>query len=144
LLYNVTDSDKFVTMFYSVLDASRHELTYSNAGHNPPLLISADGSVRELTAGGPVLGVLPAFSYDESTVSLAVGDVLLIYSDGFSEAANMRFEEFGDERLRDLAVAHRDLPAEKLIERIVSEVQAFCGDAPQSDDMTIVVVRRIA
>ena len=144
LLYNSTDSDKFVTMFYSVLDPEKHELTFSNAGHNPPLLISADGSVRELTAGGPVLGILPAFHYEESTVAFAVGDLLLIYSDGFSEAANMRFEEFGDDRLREIAVAHREEPAEALIERIISEVQEFCGEAPQSDDMTIVVVRRTA
>jgi serine phosphatase RsbU (regulator of sigma subunit) len=142
LLYNSTSSDKFVTMFYSVLDAEKHELAYSNAGHNPPLLISADGSVRELTDGGPVLGILPAFSFEQSTVALAPGDVLLIYSDGFSEAANMRFEEFGDDRLRDLAVAHREEPAQKLIETIVSEVRAFCGETPQGDDMTIVVVRR--
>jgi serine phosphatase RsbU (regulator of sigma subunit) len=144
LLYNSTGSDKFVTMFYSVLDSSKHELTFSNAGHNPPLLISADGSVQELSAGGPVLGILPAFSYEESRVSLAPGDVLLIYSDGFSEAANLRFEEFGEDRLRDLAVAHRTEPAAKLIERIVREVKQFCGEAPQSDDMTIVVLRREA
>ena len=144
LLYNSTASDKFVTMFYSVLDAEKHELTYTNAGHNPPLLISSDGSVQELTAGGPVLGILPGFSFEESRVAFAPGDLLLIYSDGFSEAANTKFEEFGDGRLKDLAVAHRGEPAERLIERIVSEVQAFSGEAPQSDDMTIVVVRRIS
>ncbi len=143
LLYNSTDSDKFVTMFYSVLDPATGDLRFSNAGHNPPLLISADGSVRELCDGGPVLGILPAFSYQQGNAKLERGDLLLIYSDGFSEAANLKFEEFGDDRLRDLAVANRDKPAERLIELITSEVKAFCGDAPQSDDMTIVVVRRL-
>ena len=143
LLYNATDSDKFVTMFYSVLDAASGELRFSNAGHNPPLVISSDGSVRKLTDGGPVLGVLPAFSYAQSSVNLAPGDLLLIYSDGFSEAANLKFEEFGDDRLKDLAVANRDKPAQQLIELIASEVKAFCGEAPQSDDMTILAVRRL-
>jgi sigma-B regulation protein RsbU (phosphoserine phosphatase) len=143
LLYNSTGSEKFVTMFYSVLDSARHVLAFSNAGHNPPFLISADGSVRQLTVGGPVLGILPAFTYQQSEVSLAPGDLLLIYSDGFSEAATLSGEEFGDDRLRDLAVQHRDEPAEKLIERIVREVNAFCGAAPQFDDMTIVALRRV-
>ncbi len=142
LLYNSTDSDKFVTMFYAVLEPSSHELRYSNAGHNPPLLISTDGSVRELSDGGPVLGILPAFSYTQASVSLAPGDLLLIYSDGFSEAANTGFEEFGEGRLQELAVANREKPAAELIDLIASEVNAFCGDAPQTDDMTIVAVRR--
>jgi len=144
LLYNSTDSDKFVTMFYSVLDPRTHELTFSNAGHNPPLLISADGSVRELEDGGPVLGILPGFSYQQSSVTLDQGDVLLIYSDGFSEAANVKLEEFGDDRLRALAVSHRQETAAALIESIAKEVKAFCGEASQFDDMTIVVVRRVA
>ncbi|MEZ5362523.1 MAG: GAF domain-containing SpoIIE family protein phosphatase [Bryobacterales bacterium] len=142
LLYNSTTSDKFATMFYAALDAERNELSYSNAGHNPPLLISSAGEVRELTEGGPVLGILPSFPYEQASVSLAPGEVLLIYSDGFSEAANARFDEFGEQRLRELAVELRAKPAEKIIEAIVAEVQTFCGDAPQSDDMTIVVVRR--
>ena len=144
LLYNSTDSDKFVTMFYSVLNAETGELRFSNAGHNPPLLISASGSVAELKDGGPVLGILPAFSYQQASAKLEPGDTLLIYSDGFSEAADPKFDEFGDERLKDLAVANRDKPVEKLIELITSEVKAFCGDAPQSDDMTILAVRRLA
>ena len=79
-------------------------------------------------------------------VALGLSSVifLLIYSDGFSEAANLKFEEFGDDRLKDLAVANRSEPAAKLIELITNEVKAFCGEAPQSDDMTIVAVRRLA
>jgi sigma-B regulation protein RsbU (phosphoserine phosphatase) len=143
LLYNSTDSDKFLTMFYAVLEPQTHQMTFSNAGHNPPLLISAAGEVRELTVGGPVLGILPGFSYEQSSVEMAPGDLLLIYSDGFSEAENLRQEEFGEDRLKELATVHRNETAVGLIERINEEVTAFCGEAPQSDDMTILAVRRV-
>ena len=110
-LYQSTDSDKYVTMFYAVLDAAKHELQYSNAGHNPPLLIAADGQYTLLKTGGPVLGILPEAPFDQATVSLTSGDLLLIYSDGYTEAMNRSFEEFGEERLLEVVLANRNLPA---------------------------------
>jgi sigma-B regulation protein RsbU (phosphoserine phosphatase) len=129
-------------MFYSALDAENHRLHYSNAGHNPPFLISQEGETRLLESGGPVLGVLPHFSFEESTVDLAVGDLLLIYTDGFSEAMNSELEEYGEDRLLEVARRVADQPAQRVIEILRDEVNAFCGDEPQFDDMTIMAVRR--
>jgi serine phosphatase RsbU (regulator of sigma subunit) len=140
-LYQSTDTDKYVTLFYAVLDAARRELQYSNAGHNPPLLIKRDGDVVFLRAGGPVLGILPEAPFEEALVSLDAGDVLLIYSDGYSEAMNRSLEEFGEDRLLEAAQRHRDLPAEQLISRIGEEVHRHCAGAPQTDDMTMIVAR---
>ena len=144
LLYDSTDSDKFVTMFYSVLDAAKHELSYSNAGHNPPILVTAGGEVRRLEEGGPVLGVLPQFSYPQAAVPLEPGDLLLIFSDGFSEAMNLNLEELGEEPLVAIAKEGRELPARQTVERLFAAVGEFCGEAPQTDDMTVIVLRRLA
>ena len=93
LLFQSTDSAKFVTFFYGILDIAGRSLEYSNAGHNPPILFS-NGQETRLETGGPVLGVLPDFPYEQAAVTLNPGDLLLIFPDGFSEAMNRRFEEF--------------------------------------------------
>ena len=142
MLYESTDADKFITLFYAVLDPETHALDYSNAGHNPPILVSAERGPMLLEVGGPVLSVMPQFPYRRAQVSMSPGDTLLVYSDGYSEAMNRRFEEFGEERIRGLAAEHRELPPEKLIETIAEQVSAFCRDAPQADDMTIMAVHR--
>ena len=144
MLYESTDADKFVTMFYAVLDVATNTLDYSNAGHNPPILVSAERGPMLLEVGGPVLGVMPQFPYRRAQVSMSPGDTLLVYSDGYSEAMNLQFEEFGEERLHELAAAHRGLPPAKLIETITAQVGRFCQDAPQGDDMTIMAVHRKA
>ena len=141
LLYDSTDSDKFVTFFYAVLDPARHELRYSNAGHNPPMLLSKGGEPRLLETGGPVLGVVPSFSFPEATVTIDPGDLLVIYSDGFTEAMNRRFEEFGEDRLLEATRAAWDLPAAGIVESIFDAVNKHAGDAPQTDDMTLMVLR---
>ena len=141
LLYDSTDSDKFVTFFYAVLDPARHELRYSNAGHNPPMLLSKGGEPRLLETGGPVLGVVPSFSFPEATVTIDPGGLLLIYSDGFTEAMNRRFEEFGEDRLLEATRAAWDLPAAGMVDSIFDAVNKHAGDAPQTDDMTLMVLR---
>ena len=142
-LYQSTDSDKFVTMFYGVLDPASGQLRYSNAGHNPPILIPDRGEPEFLTAGGPVLGVFPSVSYEEATVRLHRGDLLLIYSDGFSEAMNADKEEFGEQRLLETAAKYRDTPAAELIDRMEEAVKNHCADALPADDMTMMAVRSI-
>lgn len=141
MLYESTDSDKFVTMFYAVLDPETHTLDYSNAGHNPPILVSADREPMLLEVGGPVLSVMPKFSYERAQTEMRPGDTLLVYSDGYSEAMNLRFEEFGDVRMRRLAAAHKGLPPAELLETITGEVNRFCEGAPQADDMTIMAIQ---
>ena len=140
LLYEITESDKFVTLFFVLLDPAERRLCYSNAGHNPPILLS-DTQVQPLDIGGPVLSILPASPYEEAQVDLHSGDLLVIYSDGFSEAMNRRFEEFGEDRLLEVVKAGRDLAPEALIEKAFDAAKQHTGDAPQNDDMTIVVLK---
>ncbi len=141
MLYASTDSDKFVTMFYGVLDTAANRLDYCNAGHNPPVLLGGSEAVL-LETGGPVLGVLPGFPFESGQVGFEPGQTLLVYSDGFSEAMDSRENEFGDERLRDLAQEYADLAPEEMLSTILEAVQQFCGDGPQTDDMTIMAIRR--
>jgi sigma-B regulation protein RsbU (phosphoserine phosphatase) len=140
LLYEITDSDKFVTLFFALLDPAARRLCYSNAGHNPPILLS-DQDAKPLDVGGPVLSILPASPYQEAQLDLHSGDLLVIYSDGFTEAMNRRFEEFGEQRLLDLVKTHRDLAPDALIEQAFKVVKQHAGDAPQTDDMTMVVMK---
>jgi sigma-B regulation protein RsbU (phosphoserine phosphatase) len=142
LLHQSTDPEKFVTLFYGILDPSRHSLSYSNAAQDPPILVSRDGSMRRLEAGGVALGMLEEFPFDEETVQLQPGDLLVISSDGISEAMNPAREQYSDIRLQQLVVQHLNNPAAELIDAIVNAVKSHAGTAPQADDMTLVVVRR--
>ena len=142
-LYQSTDSDKFVTMFYGALEPQSGQLQYSNAGHNPPILIPDKGDPQWLTVGGPVLGAFPSSCYEEASVRLHPGDLLLIYSDGFSEAMKANGEEFGAERLLETATRYRRTPAAELIDRIEEAVKNHCADALPADDLTTMAVRSI-
>ena len=142
LLYQITDSDKFVTLFFALLDPDGRRLHYTNAGHNPPILLS-DKQVQPLDVGGPVLSILASIPYQQAHLDLHSGDLLVIYSDGFSEAMNRRFEEFGEERLLEVITAARDLELspEEVIERSFEAVRQHSGGAPQTDDMTMVALK---
>ena len=137
---NSHESDKFVTLFFALLDPATRRLTYTNAGHNPPILLS-DTKVLPLDVGGPVLSILPVSPYQEAEVELHSGDLLVIYSDGFSEAMNRRFEEFGEDRLLEVVTEARDLSPTEVIDRAFEVVQQHSGDAPQTDDMTMVALK---
>jgi phosphoserine phosphatase RsbU/P len=130
---------RFLTSFYGLI-ARDGSLTYSNAGHNPPILVTANG-VRRLETGGVVLGLFGGAVFEEETVALQPGDAIVLFSDGVTEAFNAAGEDFGDERLLAGIDAHRGKPPQALLEALLGEVRAFCGDAPQSDDITMVVVR---
>ena len=140
LLYQITDSDKFVTLFFALLDPAGRRLHYTNAGHNPPILLS-DKEAQPLDVGGPVLSILASIPYQEAQLDLHSGDLLVIYSDGFSEAMNRRFEEFGEERLLEVVTAARDSSPEEVIERSFEAVRQYSGGAPQTDDMTMVALK---
>ena len=142
LLYLSTSPEKFVTLFYAILDPKLHQLAFSNAGHDNPFLLGADGGTQRLWTGGVVLSILEDFSYDEETVSMGPGDILVIYSDGITEAVNPAEEQFGDERLAVVIRDHRQENAAGLMESIIKEVTAFAGGRAQADDMTLVVVKR--
>jgi sigma-B regulation protein RsbU (phosphoserine phosphatase) len=143
LLCRSTDKCNFITFFYALLNHQTHQLTYANAGHNSPLLFSADGTHRPLERRGLVLGIRDQIDYEEETIALRPGDLLLIYSDGIIEAMNSWQEEFGEERLIAVVQQNRRQPAAVLTERIIQAVKQHAGRAAQSDDITLVVLKKI-
>lgn len=142
LLHDSTGIGKFVTLFYGVVDPVNHTITYTNAGHDQPYFLNADGSLQRLSTGGMVVGFMPNSSYEQETVPLTPGSRLVLYSDGITEAMDAADTEFGEARLESLATDHRGNPAADFIEAAMSAVRAHAGDTPQSDDMTLVVVGR--
>jgi serine phosphatase RsbU (regulator of sigma subunit) len=134
-------STSFVTLFYSLLDDKRRTLTYVNAGHNPPLLRRADGTMEELMPTGPVIGIMEEPEYEERVVALKQGDVLVMYTDGVSEALNGNKEMFSEERLHAVVRKNHSLSAHEIVSTIHREVETYCGSEPQFDDMTIMVLK---
>jgi sigma-B regulation protein RsbU (phosphoserine phosphatase) len=131
----------FVTVFYGVLDPGGRCFSYVNAGHNPPLLVRDDG-VQELSGSrGIALGVVPDVAIAHTIQDLRHGDLLVLYTDGVTEAFNSANEAFGEERLREFVRTNRVKPARDVLESLVAEIRVFTGSAPQSDDITLVVVK---
>jgi serine phosphatase RsbU (regulator of sigma subunit) len=143
LLYRSTDPGKFVTAFYAVLDFTRDELCFSNAGHNPPLLFRGEGAAERLEAGGLVLGIMEDSEFQEASSRLNRGDVLVIYSDGVTEAMNADGEEFGETGLAEVVRQSRADAAAHVLNAIVESVLDFSGDRLQVDDITLIVVKRL-
>jgi len=142
LLHQSTDFQKFATLFYGILDIQNHRLSFCNAGHDNPFLFSTAPKPARLNTGGTVLGFVKEFNYEESDTELHPGDLLVIYSDGISEAMNMEEEEYGEERLSAVIQENRKAEPQELIDKIINSVRIYAGDAPQMDDMTIVVLKR--
>ena len=142
LLYETTDPEKFVTLFFGILDVREHRLCYANAGHEHPYLIDPTGNVQRLGAGGIALGMLEDFPFEEDCVPFGVGSTLVVCSDGITEAMDATAAQFGDERLGMLVRERRQAGAEGLIEEIVRAVRWHAGETPQADDMTLIVIQR--
>jgi serine phosphatase RsbU (regulator of sigma subunit) len=138
-LFRRAIESRFLTTFYGIL-SSNGSLTYCNAGHNPPLLVGASG-IRRLETGGVVLGLFEQASFEEETVTLQPGDLIILFSDGVTEAMNPDSEEFADERLLACAEKHRGEAPQQMLDALLADVQAFCAGAMQSDDVTVVMVR---
>jgi serine phosphatase RsbU (regulator of sigma subunit) len=130
---------RFLTTFYGALGPDG-SLTYSNGGHNPPMLVRAQ-DVRRLESGGLVLGLLSHASYEEETLPMQRGDLIVAFSDGVSEALNEAGEEFTDQRLLAAIDKHRGKNPQELLDSLLAEVRSFCGHATPSDDVTMVIVR---
>ncbi|PWT91415.1 MAG: response regulator receiver protein, partial [Blastocatellia bacterium] len=134
-----TSERRFITFFYGVIDIKQRTFTYSNAGHNPPFLIRHNGDSLNLGEGGGVLGVLHDQTYTDKTITLASGDRLVLFTDGFTEARDKNDEEFGEHRLRDLLINQRRLGAVDLQMEAMRSVTAFCNGR-FGDDVTLMVV----
>jgi len=144
LLFQSTSSDKFITLFYAVLDAEHHRLTYCNAGHDHPILISGDKNIVRLKTGGIVLGIMDPFPFVGDSVPLHRGDALVVYSDGVAEAMNARDEQFGEEHLVEVVRKNNHRTSRELIDAIIAAVKEHTGNHPQYDDMTLLVLKRNA
>jgi sigma-B regulation protein RsbU (phosphoserine phosphatase) len=149
-VHRSTPASKYATFFYAQLDQQRQQLRYVNAGHNPPYLLragrrsTADAAlleIEQLTVGGTVVGMFSEVAYEEATVELYPDDVLLIFTDGVSEAHNPEHEEFGEERLQELLRQTAHLPATEIGSRIVTAMKDWIQDAEQYDDLTFIVMK---
>jgi serine phosphatase RsbU (regulator of sigma subunit) len=135
--------NRFITFFMTVVDPKTGELVYSNAGHNPPLLVRANGAVEQLKGGGIILGILPIAMYQDFRIRMDPGDTLVLYSDGVTEAANPTDVDFGEDRLGELVASMRGRPASEVVAAVQTAVANFSEGAPQADDITVVVMRRL-
>jgi len=139
-----TARERFVSLFWAYFLPETGLLRYVNAGHLPPLLIRAAGAEAErLEAGGPVLGLLPAAQYSSGTARVEPGDVLVVFSDGVAEAANIHDEEFGDTRITDIVRRNIALGPQEICDAILREVELFLGPMKPHDDQTLLVVRLV-
>jgi serine phosphatase RsbU (regulator of sigma subunit) len=149
-VYRSTPASKYATFFYAQFDTQHRKLRYVNAGHNAPYLLragrtspadSASPEIEQLSVGGTVVGMFPEMGYEEATVELCPGDVLLAFTDGVPEAHNPENEEFGEERLQQLLRETAHLPADEISARISAEMKNWIRDAEQYDDLTFIVMK---
>jgi len=142
LLYHNTASEKFVTLFYAVLDPLSGEVTYSNAGHEAPFVLGKTGAPARLSTGGLVLGILEDAAFQEERVQLPPGGLLVLCSDGITEALNPDGDLYGSERVMELLCEHRDSSAQQILDLIIAAVKEYAGTMKQADDMTLLIVKR--
>ncbi len=140
IIYQNTPLDKFITFFVGIIDTSKHEMTYVNAGHNPPYIFTDGGELKTLEVGGLILGMMPDVPFEQETVKLASGDWLLLFTDGVNEAMNEEGEEFEEYRIEDFIRENPKSTAKSFVLDLHDAVTKFCGGAQQSDDITILAV----
>lgn len=144
LVYHNTTPDKFVTMFFALLDEKEGTIEFINAGHNPPFLLRQSGKFELLTEGGIILGFSDnLFEYLQGKISLQSGDVIVFYTDGVTEALNKEKEEYDEERLQRIIIKSADKNATSVLNSIMSDVDEFVSGFPQYDDITLVVLKAI-
>jgi sigma-B regulation protein RsbU (phosphoserine phosphatase) len=146
LVFEASADNRYATFFYGQYDPATRKFDYVNAGHNPPMLFhcsTAQWIVTRLDVGGTVVGLLETFPYQQGSVSLAEGDILVAYTDGISEAMNSADEEWGEDRLTKTVEACGGLTAQEVLDRIFKDADTFVAGAKQHDDMTLVVVRAV-
>lgn len=139
-VYRSTPIEKYATMFIGMYDGTTRKLNYCNAGHLPPIIMAADGTVQRLDIGGSVIGLLEGLTFEEASVGLRPGDIFIAYSDGITEPEN-EFGEFGEERLLQLVHENQNLPLQRICDLAVAAVKDWIGGEEQPDDITLVLAR---
>ena len=143
LICESVEKGKFVTAVYGVLDMKNRIFTFANAGHNPPIHLRATGEVEFLSTGGWTLGIMPDRDYEERPIHIKDGDILVLYTDGVTEAESPTAELFGTERLVELVKTNRHRPAKEMREAIIEEIMRFRDPTSQPDDLTIVIIKAV-
>ena len=147
LIYKASSANHYATAFYAEYDPRSGQLSYVNAGHNPPAILRKSDAmcqVFRLGTGGPVIGLLQQSSYEQASFPVKPGDLIVLFTDGLSESMNAHNEEWGEDRLIEFARTWHGAPAFEAMTRILSAAEAFAAGAPQHDDMTLVVLRILA
>ena len=139
ILYQNTSADKYITFFVGILDPDKRTFTYCNAGHNPPLQFSQNGNVTELQEGGLIIGMMGEANYEIGKVVLDEGDIIVMYTDGITEAENEKDEEYGEESLKNHVKRNLKSSPEELINSIVEEVESHAVDLSAQDDVTLLI-----
>jgi sigma-B regulation protein RsbU (phosphoserine phosphatase) len=144
LISSDSKSGMFVTLFYGVLDSGSHTLSFVNAGHTPPFHYhAADGSLSELEPTGIAVGILNDADYKQVKTGMDPGDLIVLYTDGVTEAENSNDDMYGVLRLKEVILASHRVPSSDVIQAILRSVKDFTGEKPQSDDITLMVIRRL-
>ncbi|HLF07523.1 MAG TPA: GAF domain-containing SpoIIE family protein phosphatase, partial [Thermoplasmata archaeon] len=140
-IHQAVRGERFITLVLLAIDTATGEVRYVNAGHNPPFLIRASGEIEKLSTGGLLLGMFPEAGYEAATTHMGPRDVLLLYSDGVTEAHDDQMEEFGEERLAEFLRENRELDPEKFVDALIRLVYEFSSQGKPGDDVTVAVIR---
>jgi phosphoserine phosphatase RsbU/P len=143
LVYNNSPVERFITFFIMIFDPINHKFTYVNAGHNPPFLFRENRTdINELMASGLPLGMVEEEQFEAHQIDLQHGDTLVLYTDGVTEAANKKLQQYGEEKLQECVIKNLDTTADTIKGCIVRDVREFVGNNPMADDLTLLVLKR--
>lgn len=142
-LLKYSDPGDFATLFVGLIESDGTTVEYINAGHNPPLLVKADGTHQMLEASGIMIGAFDGADWERQTVELAPGDLIFVFSDGVTEAERDD-EQYGEQRTEQMVINARDMSSAEIVDCLMKDVNTFMGDAPRSDDITILTVKRVS
>ena len=133
----------FVTVFYGIYNLNTDTVEFTNAGHNPPYILHADGTVEMLKSNcNLVLGAIEGITFTKESIKVQPGDALVMYTDGVTEAENIDHEQFGEPRLEQTLAELQGAESQRIVDTINAKVKEFAGEAPQSDDITQLVIRK--
>ena len=142
-IYRDSPVDKFITSIYCNLDYHRHEISYVNSGHNPPYIVRAtDNRIEELDQGGVMLGIMEEIDLPKATLSIGKDDILMLFSDGVTEATNPSGELYSEESFEQWLLGHKQLSADEMKKALLETLQDYADGSPQSDDITFIIVKR--